>query len=53
MASWTSHRGGKITKSATAVPGVELGAERTVNMDGSGWSYEILPTVQKRPRSYL
>ncbi len=38
MSSATSQRGGKITKSAIEVPGVEDGAERTVKMEGSGWS---------------
>ena len=38
MPSWTSHLGGKITKSATAVPGTDEGAESTVKIEGSGWS---------------
>lgn len=40
MFSETSQRGGKITKSATAVPGPweYEGAERTVKIEGSGWS---------------
>ena len=36
MSSATSQRGGKMTKSATAVPGRSEGAERTVNIEGSG-----------------
>lgn len=35
MCSWTAQRGGKITKSAMAVPGLELGQVRTVKIDGS------------------
>ncbi len=35
MFSCTHHLGGKMTKSARATPGVELGAVRTVNMEGS------------------
>ena len=42
-----------MTKSATAVPGWSDGADRTVKMEGSGWSKEMLPMVEKRPRSYL
>ena len=53
MFSATSQRGGKMTKSAVAVPVVGEGAVRTVKMEGSGWSCEMLPMVLKRPRSYL
>lgn len=35
MCSATDQRGGKITKSAIAVPGFMLGAVSTVKMDGS------------------
>jgi hypothetical protein len=34
----TTHLGGKMTKSATAVPGMGEGAVSTVKIDGSGWS---------------
>ena len=36
--SATSQRGGKITKSAFAMPGVVDGELSTVKIDGSGWS---------------
>lgn len=35
MYSCTDHRGGKITKSAAAVPGLLVGHVNTVKMDGS------------------
>lgn len=35
MCSETDHLGGNITKSAIAVPGLEEGQVKTVNMDGS------------------
>jgi hypothetical protein len=35
VCSWTAHLGGKITKSAIAVPGKADFDVRTVNMDGS------------------
>ncbi len=53
MSSPTSQRGGKMTKSAMAVPMWSEGAVRTVKMLGSGWSKEMEPIVLKRPRSYL
>ena len=53
MPSATSQRGGKMTKSAMAVPGWSDWAVRTVKMEGSGWSKEMEPMVLKRPRSYL
>src|SRR6478609_1273792 len=53
VSSATSHRGGKITKSAFATPGVSLGDVSTVKMDGSGWSKLMEPMVLNRPRSYL
>ena len=53
MSSPTSQRGGKITKSAMAVPTWSEGPVRTVKMDGSGWSKEIEPMVLNRPKSYL
>jgi hypothetical protein len=53
VSSCTSQRGGKITKSAMAVPGWSEGPVRTVKMEGSGWSKDVLPITEKRPRSYL
>src|SRR6516162_5486567 len=38
VSSATLQRGGKITKSTFAVPGVSEGDVRTVKIDGSGWS---------------
>ena len=38
VCSATIQRGGKITKSQFAVPGVSLGDVSTVKIDGSGWS---------------
>ncbi|MNT82949.1 hypothetical protein D3C72_2227510 [compost metagenome] len=38
VSSATIQRGGKMTKSQLAVPGVSLGEVRTVKIDGSGWS---------------
>ena len=35
MSSATDQRGGKMTKSAMAVPGLEDGHVRTVKMEGS------------------
>jgi len=35
VCSWTHHRGGKMTKSATAIPGFELGQVSTVKIEGS------------------
>ena len=35
MSSCTSHLGGKMTKSATATPGLVEGQVNTVNIDGS------------------
>src|SRR3954453_8294880 len=46
-------RGGKITKSALARPGVSDGLVRTVKIEGSGWSKLTVPIVLKRPRSYF
>jgi hypothetical protein len=51
--SITSQRGGKITKSQFAVPGVSLGEVSTVKIDGSGWSKLIEPIVMKRAVSYF
>src|SRR5438445_10799947 len=53
VASATSQRGGKMTKSQFAVPGVSLGDVSTVKIDGSGWSKLIEPIVMKRAVSYL
>ena len=49
--SATIQRGGKITKSALAVPGVSLGEVSTVKIDGSGWSKLTVLIVLKRLRS--
>ena len=38
VCSAQSHRGGKMTKSATATPGSFDGQVSTVKMEGSGWS---------------
>ncbi|MNP18480.1 hypothetical protein D3C76_1109640 [compost metagenome] len=51
--SATIQRGGKITKSALAMPWVSLGEVSTVKIDGSGWSKLTVPMVLKRRRSYL
>lgn len=42
-----------MAKSARATPGVFDRAVRTVKMDGSMWSLEMLPTEMKEARSYL
>ena len=47
VSSATSQRGGKMTKSQLAVPGVSLGEVSTVKMLGSGWSKLIEPMVLK------
>lgn len=36
--SWTSHLGGKRTKSQAATPVSSVGLVRTVKIDGSAWS---------------
>ncbi len=53
VSSPTNHLGGKMTKSAIAVPWTGDGAERTVKIEGSGWSKEMEPMVLNLPRSYL
>src|SRR5437899_7300083 len=53
VSSITSQRGGKITKSQLAVPGVSLGEVSTVKIDGSGWSKLIEPMVMKFTVSYF
>src|SRR5689334_19767925 len=53
VSSATSQRGGKITKSTFAVPGVSLGLVSTVKIDGSGWSKLIEPMVMKCAVSYF
>src|SRR6266516_4648789 len=53
VSSATIQRGGKITKSQFAVPGVSDGDVSTVKIDGSGWSKLIEPMVMKRAVSYL
>src|SRR6185436_15349764 len=53
VSSATIQRGGKITKSQLAVPGVSLGEVSTVKIDGSGWSKLIEPMVMKFAVSYF
>jgi hypothetical protein len=53
VCSATIQRGGKITKSTLAVPGVSEGLVSTVKIEGSGWSKLTVPIVLKRARSYL
>src|SRR3954454_20397043 len=53
VSSATIHLGGKITKSALALPGTSLGEVRTVKIDGSGWSKLTVPIALKRARSYF
>jgi hypothetical protein len=45
VSSATIQRGGKITKSQLATPGVSDGLVSTVKIDGSGWSKLIEPIV--------
>lgn len=51
VSSPTSQRGANTTKSTPARPGVSDGDVSTVKIDGSGWSYEIVPRTLKRRRS--
>src|SRR5882672_12760252 len=51
--SATIQRGGKITKSTLATPGVSDGEVSTVKIDGSGWSKVTVFIALKRARSYL
>jgi len=53
VCSATIQRGGKMTKSAFAVPAISDGDVSTVKIDGSGWSNETVLTALKRRRSYL
>src|ERR1700761_1862196 len=53
LCSATIQRGGKMTKSALAVPGLSEGAGSTVKIDGAGWSKLAVLIVLKRARSYL
>ena len=53
VSSATIQRGGKMTKSMLARPGVSVGAVSTVKIEGSGWSKLTVPMVLNRPRSYL
>src|SRR5438552_2530142 len=53
VSSATIQRGGKITKSTFAVPGMSEGDVSTVKIDGSGWSKLIEPMVMKCAVSYL
>src|ERR1700712_4316423 len=52
VSSATSQRGGKMTKSPLAPPGVSDGEVTTVKRDGSGWSKLSEPRVLKRRASY-
>jgi hypothetical protein len=51
VSSATIQRGGKMTKSQLATPGVSVGDVSTVKMEGSGWSKLTVPMVLKRRRS--
>src|SRR2546423_15512234 len=53
VASATSQRGGKMTKSQFATPGWAEGDVNTVKIDGSGWSKLTVLITMKRARSYL
>ena len=53
VSSATIQRGGKITKSQFAVPGISDGEVSTVKIEGSGWSKLIEPIVMKFAVSYL
>ena len=53
MFSAHSHRGGKMTKSATATPASWEGHVSTVKMEGSEWSTVTVLTAWKRERSSL
>src|SRR5262245_57102152 len=53
VSSATIQRGGKMTKSTLATPGVSEGDVSTVKIDGSGWSWLTVLIVLKRVRSYL
>ena len=50
VCSATSQRGGKITKSQLAVPGVSLGEVSTVKIEGSEWSKLTVPIALKRAK---
>src|SRR6188474_406797 len=52
VSSATIQRGGKITKSQLAVPGVSVGEVSTVKIEGSGWSWLIEPIAMKARVSY-
>src|SRR5215468_4520034 len=53
LCSATIQRGGKITKSTFAVPGVSEGEVSTVKIEGSAWSNVTVFIALKRARSYL
>src|SRR5438552_3313306 len=53
VSSATSQRGGKITKSQLATPGISEAEVSTVLIDGSGWSKLTELIAMKRARSYL
>src|SRR6476661_4667754 len=53
VCSATCQRGGNMTKSQLATPGVPEGDVSTVKMDGSEWSKLTVLTAMKRARLYL
>src|SRR6476620_8851936 len=53
VSSATIQRGGKMTKSQFAVPGVSDGDVSTVKIDGSGWSKLMEPITMKLAVSYF
>src|SRR3954454_1713290 len=53
VSSATIQRGGKMTKSALARPGVSDGLVKTVKIEGSVWSKLTVTIVLKRARSYF
>ena len=53
VCSATIQRGGKITKSTFATPGVSEGDVSTVKIEGSVWSKLTVFIALKRARSYL
>src|SRR5207244_4482999 len=53
VSSAAGQRGGKMTKSQFAVPGVSVGEVSTVKIEGSGWSKLMEPIVMKFAVSYF
>src|SRR3954452_25476302 len=53
VSSATVQRGGKMTKSALARPGVSDGLVRIVKVEGSGWAKLTVPIALNRTRSYF